>query len=379
MDYVYRWPCSAGRLRGGRTFRQIHPNDLASFRAVSICAPLWLIAWAAIIFAVPAACGEQIKIVLPTDNDALFRGGGPDFYQYVERDYKGVKSTPWEGGQYGFVRDPVDTSAGIVFSRFHEGIDIRPVRRDARGEPLDEVRAIAAGKVVHASHAAGYSNYGKYVVIEHDWDGSSYYSLYGHLSDIVVSPGATVAAGQKIGRMGHTGSGINLARSHVHLELNLMLNRQFDGWHSTFFPNEPNRHGIYNGLNLVGLDIARLYLALQKNPGMTVANFVRSEPAFYTVAIPRSAHFELPKRYPWLLAKEPGPSTQSWLVSFAASGLPVKIEPSPNAVSQPQIMWVKKTSVDCRYLTRGDVTGRGSSARLTDAGKRLMRLLIFPD
>ena len=322
---------------------------------------------------------QPLDLVLPTDNDALFRGGGPDFYQYVERDYKGVKTTPWEGGQYGFVRDPIETRAGIVFTRFHEGIDIRPLQRDARGDPMDEVRAIASGRVVHTSLVPGYSNYGKYIVIEHQWEGSNYYSLYGHLNEISVERGQSINQGQRIGRMGYTGSGINQQRAHVHLELNLMLSHQFNGWHTTFFPHEPNHHGLYNGLNLVGLDIARLCLALRKDPSMSIAEFVRNEPSIYTVAISRSAYFELPKRYPWLLAKEPGPSTQSWLVSFAGSGVPVKIEPSPTAVSQPEIVWVKKTDVDCSYLTRGDVAGRGRAAHLTDAGKRLMRLLIFPD
>src|SRR5881392_202355 len=133
-----------------------------------------------------------LDLVLPTDNDALFSGGGPAFYQYIERDFKGVKSTPWEGGQYGFVRDPIETSAGIVYTRFHEGIDIKPLRRDARNEPLDEVRAIADGKVVHTNLVPGYSNYGNYVVIEHRWAGSNYYSLYGHLSSIAVQPGDSV-------------------------------------------------------------------------------------------------------------------------------------------------------------------------------------------
>jgi hypothetical protein len=32
-----------------------------------------------------------VDLALPTDNDAIFRGGGPDFYQYVERDYHGEK------------------------------------------------------------------------------------------------------------------------------------------------------------------------------------------------------------------------------------------------------------------------------------------------
>ena len=131
--------------------------------------------------AIHSAQNQVLDLVLPTDNDALFSGDGSAFYQYVERDYNGVKSMPWEGGQYGFVRDPKSTGGGVVYTRFHEGIDIRSVHRDATGEPLDEVRAIADGEVVHVSLVPGYSNYGKYIVIEHRWDGSNYYSLYGHL------------------------------------------------------------------------------------------------------------------------------------------------------------------------------------------------------
>src|SRR5216110_3568161 len=152
---------------------------------------------------------QPLDLGLPTDNDSLFSGGGAAFYQYIERNYNGVKSTPWEGGQYGFVRDPTDTAGGVVYTRFHEGIDIRPLHRDAHGEPLDEVRAIADGKVVHANSVPGYSNYGKYIVIEHRWEGSNYYSLYGHLSSIAVQPGDTVKRGQHIAVMGYTGAGLN--------------------------------------------------------------------------------------------------------------------------------------------------------------------------
>ena len=102
---------------------------------------------------------ERLNLALPTDNDALFHGGGAKFYQYIIRDYKGVITKPWQGGQYGFVRDPVETPAGLVYTRFHEGIDIRPVRRDATGEPLDEVRAIADGTVVYTNLVAAHSNY----------------------------------------------------------------------------------------------------------------------------------------------------------------------------------------------------------------------------
>jgi len=270
------------------------------------------------------AMGENqaVDLGLPTDNDSLFSGGGAAFYQYIERNYNGVKSTPWEGGQYGFVRDPTDTAGGVVYTRFHEGIDIRPLHRDAHGEPLDEVRAIADGKVTYTNLVPGYSNYGKYIVIEHHWDSSSYYSLYGHLSSIAVQSGDTVNRGQRIAVMGYTGTGLNRERAHLHLELNLMLSHQFEAWYNTFFRNDPNHNGIYNGMNLIGLDIARLYLALHKNPSLTIPQFLSREEIFYKVTVPKSRHFELPKLYPWMLTEGNRSEKSSWEVSFAQSGGP---------------------------------------------------------
>jgi murein DD-endopeptidase MepM/ murein hydrolase activator NlpD len=337
--------------------------------------PVLLLSWHLAML----AHAQPLNLALPTDNDTLFSGDGPAFYQYIERNFKGVKSTPWEGGQYGFVRDPTDTSGSVVYARFHEGIDIRPLRRDAHGEPLDEVRAIAAGKVVHVNLVPGYSNYGKYIVIEHRWDDSNYYSLYGHLSSIAVQPGDTVTRGQPIAVMGYTGRGLNRERAHLHLELNLMLSHQFQSWHNTFFRNDPNHNGIYNGLNLAGLDIARLYLALQKNPSLTVPEFLGREEIFYKVTLPKSRHFELPKLYPWMLGTGARNNKSSWEVSFARSGVPLKIEPSDKPVTQPELSYVKKSSTDCSYLTRDIVSGHGANTHLTDYGRNLMRLLIYPD
>ena len=133
----------------------------------------------------------------------------------------------------------------------------------------------------------GYSNYGRYVVIEHHWDGSSYYSLYGHLSSCML-PGQEVAKGELIAVMGYTGVGINRERAHVHLELNLMLSHQFEGWHDANFKDDPNHNGIYNGINLTGMDIARLYLALRKNPSLTMPQFLEEEETFYKVTLPQS-------------------------------------------------------------------------------------------
>ena len=320
-----------------------------------------------------------IDLVLPTDNDALFSGDGAAFYQYVERDYKGVKSTPWEGGRYGFVRDPIDTPGGTVYTRFHEGIDIRPVHRDANNEPLDDVHAIADGKVVHVNPVAGYSNYGKYVVIEHRWDGSNYYSLYAHLNSIAVQPGDTVRRGQRIAMMGYTGVGINRERAHLHLEIDLMFSHQFEAWYNTFFKSDPNHNGIYNGMNLAGVDVARLYLALRKNPALTIPEFLNAEQTSYKVSLPKARYFDLLKLYPWMLAAGKRNEKSSWEVSFARSGVPLRIEPSDRRVTQPELSYVEKSSIDASHLTRDIVSGREGSAHLTSYGVQLMRVLVWPD
>jgi len=36
--------------------------------------------------AVAPSYAEPLNLILPTDNDALLRGDGPAFYQYIERD-----------------------------------------------------------------------------------------------------------------------------------------------------------------------------------------------------------------------------------------------------------------------------------------------------
>jgi murein DD-endopeptidase MepM/ murein hydrolase activator NlpD len=322
---------------------------------------------------------EPLNLVFPTENDALLRGDGPAFYQYIDRDYHGEKSTPWEGGRYGFVRNPTETAAGIIYTRMHEGIDIKPLQRDASGKPLDAVRAIAPGVVVHASLAAGLSNYGRYVVVEHRFDGCKYYSLYGHLSSIAVRTGQRVQARDQLGVMGHTGEGLNQARAHVHLELNLMLSHQFEAWHDASFKNDPNHHGLYNGLNLVGIDIARLYLALQKRPDLTIPEFLAEEETLYRVLVPPAKHFDLPKFYPWMVSERPGGDPPSWEISFNRAGVPLKIRPGAKPVSEPEVSYLKPGGVDARVLTMERITGRGANAHLTEKGTQFMRLLVFPD
>jgi len=75
----------------------------------------------------------------------------------------------------------------------------------------------------------------------------------------------------------------------------------------------------------------------------------------------------------------PNEKPASWEVSFAPSGLPLRIRASERAVAVPELSYVKEGPVDCRYLTRGVIAGRGEKARLSESGKAMMRLLTFPD
>lgn len=326
------------------------------------------------LVAVAVAGAESPALVLPTDNDALLRGRPAEFYMFVDRIFEKQVSTPWEGGRYGFVRGPVRVGTRVAHMHFHEGLDIAAVRRDAAGEPLDEVRSIMTGVVAHCSEAAGASNYGRYVVVRHDLAEGPFYSLYAHLSRILVKPGERVAAGRPLGIMGHTGSGIDRRRSHVHVELNLFLHSRFCDWHDLNFRDSPNKHDVYNGLNLAGLDLAGLYLARQKEPDLGVAAFLkRTEPGF-KVLVPRRGRIELLSRYRWLW-EGPEAASPSLELVFSGGGLPLAVRPAAVVVAEPRASWVRDEGLPVSYCTRGYLSGSASKFALTASGLRYIQLI----
>ena len=85
----------------------------------------------------------------------------------------------------------------------HSGVDLL----DDYGEP---VRAVAGGTVVAAGPSGGYGNM---VEVEH---GSGFSTRYGHLSQIDVAPGQSVAPGAILGRVGSTGRSTG---AHLHYEV----------------------------------------------------------------------------------------------------------------------------------------------------------------
>jgi murein DD-endopeptidase MepM/ murein hydrolase activator NlpD len=62
---------------------------------------------------------------------------------------------------------------------------------------------------------------GRNVVIQHS---NGYYTVYAHLSKILVSEGQTVSRGQKIGAMGHTGVAYG-----THLHFGVYIGKPYNG------------------------------------------------------------------------------------------------------------------------------------------------------
>ncbi len=319
---------------------------------------------------------SSIDLQLPTENDHLFSGNPEKFFMYVDRYFEGDHSQPWEGGSYGYVRTSQRVGVQIIQTKFHEGIDIAPMKRDKAGNPLDLVSSIAAGKVVYACTISGRSNYGKYVVIEHNWENTPVLSLYAHLAEITCKTGDSIAKGGLIGRMGYTGEGITRARAHVHLEIALMLSARYPDWAT----NMLNYHGLYNGMNLAGLDVTAFFLAHKANPSLTISQFLAAYPTYYKVTLPNKGPVEIATRYPWLLKTPASHQSASWEISFSETGMPLTLCASDRVVSSATVTAVKPSTVPHRYKTRDLLTGEGARASLARDGKNLLDLLAgyFP-
>jgi murein DD-endopeptidase MepM/ murein hydrolase activator NlpD len=191
-------------------------------------------------FAQFPSAGLKQKPILPTPNDQIIN---EECLGYAAR-------TPGNPtyGMPGWTRN--------FGARFHKGIDILPTKWTTTSEnieieyvdnrtrksftriekvkvPKDEVYAILDGKVVVENTDPKKSGYGKYVVLEHQWaDGTTFLSMYCHLSQIEVDRGETITRGTQIGMMGQTSSNAGgrkflKAIPHMHFEVGRVINENF--------------------------------------------------------------------------------------------------------------------------------------------------------
>jgi murein DD-endopeptidase MepM/ murein hydrolase activator NlpD len=241
-----------------------------------------------------ALAAERIEFTWPTPNPAWADGKPPaSFLQHAG------SGDPASGG-FGGVR-----SGG---THFHEGIDIVPHARDRRGEPLDDIFAAMAGVVRHINSSAGDSGYGRYIVLEHPEMAPGVYTLYAHLARIApgLRVGERVARGQVIGTMGHSSGGYSIPkeRSHLHFEIGLMMTRDFQAWYGRRQFGSANEQGLWNGMNLMGIDPLD-FLAQWRSGRVTTFQeyFSRLEPVV-TLRIATLRTPDFIQRYPALLTKE---------------------------------------------------------------------------
>jgi len=191
---------------------------------------------------VPLPSHETIRVAWPTPNHSLFDS--------PQRFFARTRGNP-DYGKPGWTRD--------CGKRFHRGCDIAPVKVTATGKttrvvftdcatnrdfeseepaflPHDDVFCVLDGKVAEIVSDENASDFGKHIVVEHNWprSGEKFYTLYGHLSEEAVSdPPSAISRGQAIGRMGQTSRSAD-ARNwmaiapHLHFEVRDVQGRAYD-------------------------------------------------------------------------------------------------------------------------------------------------------
>ncbi len=160
----------------------------------------------------PSGDGEEdILLVYMDQMDAKSQKLKADMTFLLEKLYERqdiISSTPtimpiktgWVSSHFGYRTYPFTGEVSL-----HEGIDIA-------AHPGTPVHAPANGVVVFAGYKAGY---GKVIVIDHGYQLST---LYGHLSDIMVSPWQKVNREDVIGAVGNTGKS---SGPHLHYEVRI--------------------------------------------------------------------------------------------------------------------------------------------------------------
>jgi murein DD-endopeptidase MepM/ murein hydrolase activator NlpD len=321
-----------------------------------------------------ASCGFGSSFRLPTANHALFEKGGEDKF------FVGTTGKPWPTGTFGCVRTDG--------RQFHEGLDIRCLTRDKRGEPTDEVKATTDGTVAYISRHPSLSNYGNYIVLRHQVDGVEIFSLYAHLHEIraELKTGQAVKSGETIAVMGRTANtheGISKDRAHVHFELNLLANPHYGAWHKKALLDQRNDHGDWNGQNLLGLDPSAILLQQQaEGAKFNLLKFIQHQPELCRVQL-RQSNLSWAKRYPALV--QPNPRTShdgvaGYELYLNFNGIPFEIHPLSSAelkgkgkVLVTNVNEAEQQKDPCGHL----LARRGKGWELSRHGVELIDLLAF--
>lgn len=257
-------------------------------------------------------------LIWPTPNQAFQLG------QVIEAFVQPTSSGRIESGLFGCVRN-----GG---AKFHEGLDLFPIKRSRRGEALDPVYAILPGQVVHISRTAGHSSYGRYIVVQHDGEAPAFHSLYAHMASINsrLNVGSRVKAGTRLGIMGRSAAGYSIprSRSHLHLELGLKLSDDFQTWFDRQSFGSKNRHGNWNGMNLVSVDPLAFYRAMRDGEVSDFDEHLKRLPVAARIRVHTARVPDFVQDYPALVTRAyAGRNLVAWDIAFTRFGLPKEWTP----------------------------------------------------
>ncbi|MBC2594254.1 M23 family metallopeptidase [Ruficoccus amylovorans] len=276
--------------------------------------------------------GNLIPVYWPTPDGEYFQTG--DIMPLLQPTASGRP----ESGLYGLVRN-----GG---TRFHEGIDLKPMGRDRNGEATDPIYAAMAGRVAYVNRIAGNSGYGRYVVIEHTQLDVPVYTLYAHMADIDsrIQAGVQVEAGGRLGRMGRSAGGYSIpkSRSHLHFEIGLRDSNRFQDFYNYKRYGGKNQHGNYNGINLTGMDPLRFFERARTGRLTSMRELIQSQPVAFTLQVSTRQAPDFITRYPALLTQPiPAQGLTGWEIDYTSEGMPIR--------------WTPLTSEDVGTRREGDI------------------------
>lgn len=256
---------------------------------------------------------QRTDFAWPTPNPA-FRDGRP-IEDFVQPTVSGLVTS----GLFGCVR--------TEGTQFHEGLDLYPITRDARGEATDPIYAVLPGVVRYLNGRVGDSSYGRYLVLEHPDHVPAVYTLYAHLSAFApgLKEGDRVASGEVIGTMGRSAGGYSIPkeRAHLHFEFGVRLTDDFQPWYLFRKFGSPNKHGLWNGMNLAGFDPLDFFERFRAREVNNFEEYFSRMKAAVRVRIATRTVPDFVRRYPGLLSKPlPAGEVAGWEVAFNQTGLP---------------------------------------------------------
>jgi len=145
--------------------------------------------------------------------------------------------------------------------------------------------------------------------------------------------------------MGRSAGGYSIPRSraHLHYELGMFKTNRFQHWYNRAGYGSSNKHGNYNGINLIGSDPLAFFTAVRDGRFKDFASYFASLPTAFTLRVSTRSMPDFILRYPKLLTKPiPREGLAGWDIDYTWYGLPKR--------------WTPLTADEVQTRREGDIT-----------------------